>query len=354
MKNLIKAVNLEKINGYTYFRSLSGGQMSHSVIYENHKKEKVVVKFLIYPRNDFELKRFYQEAESLKRINSIKGSWSIKLIFECQKHPNYDIHYFAMEYVEGTTLKHYFEENLPLSVEKSTSLLLNLGIVLSDAVSQGLVHRDLHPGNIIMLNKSEESEPNVRIIDFGVSHCIMKYLFSGEVVNDEFRHIGAISSWSPELLNNPNSVRQSHDVWGLGCIYYRMLTGEYPFEADCFGNYYNSIINGTYNNDNLKYIEERFVHHLVQRMLDVNPDTRISLINIGYICQNYLSDKLKYLSHVPNLEEFYFKHDGDIWICTNCTRIVHPNGNRCTNCGQFVNEFMPFYSIVGCTLCEGN
>ena len=347
MKHFITLVGLDKIGEYNYLAPLTGGQMSHSAIYENSKNEKMVVKFLIYPRNDTELRRFYQEAKSLKTISDLNDVWRIKLMLECQKHPNFDIHYFAMEHVEGVTLKQYFESNLPLSIEKSTKILFSLGVVLSSATSQGIVHRDLHPGNVILLDEPGESDPGIRIIDFGVSHSILGNLFPNEIASDEFRLIGAMSTWSPELLNNPSSVWPKHDVWGLGIMYYRMLTGKYPFSADCFGDYYKLITNGKYNTDNLSQIKERFVHHLIERMFDVDENSRIGLTKIGYICQDYFNGKLSLLDGIPELKEFYFESDGDIWTCPHCLQIVRPNGNRCSKCGVFVDSFLPFEFGLG-------
>jgi hypothetical protein len=73
MEDLLYNLDLYTINGYRYFSSLVGGQASTSLIYYNsEKKDKIVVKLLISPRNELELARFKEEVQVLTKIEKIQ------------------------------------------------------------------------------------------------------------------------------------------------------------------------------------------------------------------------------------------------------------------------------------------
>lgn len=125
--------------------------------------------------------------------------------------------YLVMEYVNGT----------PLDRHEHTDTLLPLGTVLSVveqvagalryAAQLGVVHRDVKPGNIILM-------PNglAKLADFG---CAIPASQMGAVV------AGSMAYMSPEQLEGA-ALDQRADIYSLGAVLYRLLTGKYAFEAD--------------------------------------------------------------------------------------------------------------------------
>lgn len=345
MKNLLKTLNLINIKGYTFEKKLSGGKMSWSCLYKNKKKHLVVVKFLLYPRDEAELKKFKNEAEAIKRMNETGLNYIPKLISKVEKVKNFDIHYFMMEYMKGITLEEHISKNpLPWNEKEATEMIYKIATTLSNNLLVGIIHRDIHPRNIIITKlktKINNDDPGIRIIDFGVSKDWWADVIKKDWTEDNFRHIGAISSWSPESLNFPRDVGIEHDIWGLGVLYFKFLTDTRPFDANSFGAYYNLIQNCRYDfyvlYDNKVTLLPR---HIIKRCFEVDPKKRVTLRGFTKLCYDFLNGTFKKVFKDDSLLKMYFQNDGDIWTCPNCKKIVVPFGNRCSKCGQHVDEFL--------------
>lgn len=344
MQGLLSKFNLLEINGYKFIEPLNGGMMSHSAIYEK-QGEKAVIKFLLFPRNDKEVKYFEDEVKNSRKVRLL-NNYSVKPLSDLIKHSEFPIYYFITEYYDGTTLTDYLnKKSLPLSVEDSIDLLKRCAIVLGYVNALGVIHKDFHAGNIIILNennKKYESQPGIRVIDFGLSEDYIYRLYYGELNNEPLRHIGAISSWSPEYLKDPNSISTSHDIWALGGLFFRMITGRWAFQSNSFEEYYQKICKGAYDQVLLnKTTDERIAKHLIHRMFDTNAETRIKQKAVVQMCDDYVNGIVAKLKNDQLLEDFYYKHDGDLATCPHCHKIVHPNGVICPKCGYKNDEFMP-------------
>lgn len=213
MKNLLKAIDLENIQGYKFCDSLSGGKASATLLYVSENKQKIVIKMLISPRNDLELEFFSNEAEALKSLSAIQDICFVpKLVLELSKSDRYPIYYFGTEFIEGETLRSKIEsEPPPWPWEKCIDITHKISDALGGCLGR-YVHRDLHPGNILFSNtaifdkKEFYIDPGVRILDYGCCKDNIKFLYYGTLNEDKFRHIGALSSWSPEFIFNPEQV----------------------------------------------------------------------------------------------------------------------------------------------------
>jgi len=105
-----------------------------------------------------------------------------------------------------------------------------------------MVHRDLHPGNILVLDEAgleqqksyKEEETGLRIVDMGCHKDLWKSFINCGEKRDNHRLFGAISTWSPEFVLSPETVTYSHDVWALGVMFYRFLVGSdnYPVNTE--------------------------------------------------------------------------------------------------------------------------
>jgi serine/threonine protein kinase/Tfp pilus assembly protein PilF len=129
--------------------------------------------------------------------------------------------FITMEYVPGEDLKTTIHRIGPMNVRKTLAIGKQICQGLSEAHGQGVIHRDLKPGNIII-----DREGNVRILDFGIALSReTEGATDAGVVPGTFRYI------APELLGGAKPSASS-DLFSLGVILYEMVTGRLPFEKE--------------------------------------------------------------------------------------------------------------------------
>jgi len=339
MKILIDTLKLHQIGDWNFIDELGGGKASATLLYQNKKQEKAVVKMLIAPRNDMEIENMRNEVSALSQMNLLPRCYVPRLLMDFREFKSYPIFYYMMEYVPGIELKEIFKnEKLPWSWEKSTELICRVSFALSQG-SPLFVHRDLHPGNILILDRvefdrysSEYTEPGVRILDYGCSKDVFRG-FIGDWYEDKFRHPGAISTWSPEFINTPDLVDSSHDSWALGVLFYRLLQNEYPIYAESFGalmeGYKNlKIVYGKIDNLSLPFT----LKNLLKKSLHEDPNVRLLPNEIFYCCSDILNTNL--LDHDDEFIKQYFEFRCAISQCVKCGTYVGRNHSRCHGCGN--------------------
>jgi serine/threonine-protein kinase len=135
--------------------------------------------------------------------------------------------YMVMEYLEGTDLEDFSRQSGPLSVEECTDFVLQACEAIAEAHALGIVHRDLKPGNLFLVRRPDGSRI-VKVLDFGIS----KITGASNSVAPTTAMLGSPPYMSPEQLTTPRDVDARTDVWSLGVILYRLLTGRVPFDAD--------------------------------------------------------------------------------------------------------------------------
>lgn len=137
--------------------------------------------------------------------------------------------YFAMEYVEGKSLRKVLNETPCLSWEEAFSIAARICEALSYAHAHGVVHRDLKPDNML-LKDSNYYGTGVVLIDFGLSKIIcpgspqQRLTATGELM-------GSVHYMCPELSLGCKADQRS-DIYSLGCIIYEMISSQPPFEGD--------------------------------------------------------------------------------------------------------------------------
>jgi serine/threonine protein kinase len=126
--------------------------------------------------------------------------------------------FIVMAYYEGVTLKQRLEGG-PLPVDEALDIATQIADGLARAHAQGVVHRDVKPGNIIL------AEDGVRILDFGLATFVdaLQLTVAGST-------LGTAPYMSPEQVKG-ETADASTDVWAAGVILYQMLTGHVPFRG---------------------------------------------------------------------------------------------------------------------------
>jgi serine/threonine protein kinase/formylglycine-generating enzyme required for sulfatase activity len=133
--------------------------------------------------------------------------------------------FMVMDLLDGRTLETELKENGVVSLERANALLELICDAVAYAHNKNVVHRDLKPGNI-MLVKEESGEESLRILDFGIA----KILSASNRTNT--RIFGSSYYVSPEQTMAHGRIDRSTDIYSLGVTLYEMLTGRVPFEGE--------------------------------------------------------------------------------------------------------------------------
>ncbi|MGH2530032.1 MAG: protein kinase domain-containing protein [Actinomycetota bacterium] len=152
-------------------------------------------------------------------------------------HPNivtvYDageadgILYISMRYVAGTDLERLLRSETNLDPAWAVSIASQCAAALDAAHAQGLVHRDVKPANILLAPDRHTSTDRVYLSDFGVT----KRLHSGAGLTRTGQFVGTVDYVAPEQIQG-EVLDGRADVYSLGCVLYRCLTGDVPFPRD--------------------------------------------------------------------------------------------------------------------------
>jgi serine/threonine protein kinase len=136
--------------------------------------------------------------------------------------------YIAMRYVEGEELRAFLQREGPPPPERALAIIGQVGAALDAAHARGLVHRDVKPGNILLIPGDDpDGPPHVYLTDFGLTKRADSH--SGLTVTGQF--VGTIEYVAPEQIEGKD-VDHRTDVYALGCVLFEVLTGTPPFRAD--------------------------------------------------------------------------------------------------------------------------
>ena len=159
--------------------------------------------------------RFYREARAAAKLNHR----NIVTIFEFAEESN--VPYIVMEFLRGTPLGARMNGQPPLSLDDKLNIVAQLCDGLAYAHDQGVVHRDVKPDNVFILE-----DGSIKLLDFGIAKLTSSNLTrQGDV-------LGSASYMSPEQVGGSDSVDGRADVFSTGVMLYELLTGHKPFEAD--------------------------------------------------------------------------------------------------------------------------
>lgn len=131
-----------------------------------------------------------------------------------------DIHWIAMEYVDGPSLAALLKENERIPVQATLDIMIKVCGAIEYAHKKNIIHRDLKPGNILLTG---EGDP--KLADFGIARIESSTMTQTGVI------LGTPSYMSPEQVKG-NAIDHRSDIFSTGVILYEMLTGRRPFRGN--------------------------------------------------------------------------------------------------------------------------
>jgi eukaryotic-like serine/threonine-protein kinase len=168
--------------------------------------------------------RFNREAANASRITHP----NVCAVYDFGETPD-GLIYLAMEFVEGEPLTAVIEREGALPLARATAIFKQTADALQAAHDLGIVHRDLKPDNI-MVARTRDGADLVKVVDFGIAKAVGGDE-AGQKVTKTGLVVGTPEFMSPEQLSG-DKVDGRSDLYSLALVYFRMLTGELPFQAD--------------------------------------------------------------------------------------------------------------------------
>lgn len=210
---------------YKLISLLGSGGMSAVYLAEHTlMRRRVAIKVLPQARieDSSYLERFHREAQAVASLD----------------HPNimraYDVdqegkvHFLVMEYIEGQSLLELVSSKGPLPYVSCAEYMRQAAEGLSHAHEEGMIHRDIKPGNILV-----DKRGVVKILDMGLAMFFDPTGKDDETASLTIQHdervLGTADYLSPEQALNSHNVDIRTDIYSLGCTFYFILTGHPPF-----------------------------------------------------------------------------------------------------------------------------
>ncbi|MBE6154940.1 MAG: Stk1 family PASTA domain-containing Ser/Thr kinase [Firmicutes bacterium] len=220
------------------------------------------------------VRRFQREALS---ASSLSHTNIVEVYDVGEDNGNY---YIVMEYVDGKHLKNLVKKRGKLTLSEAVDIMLQITDGMSIAHDSYIIHRDIKPQNIMILENGL-----IKITDFGIAMAM-----NATQLTQTNSVMGSVHYLPPEQASGQGSTLQS-DIYSMGIVMYELLTGELPFKGDNaveialkhlkeplpdikekLGNVPNSIINiikkSTAKNPKNRYSDARVMHEDLKTCLD--------------------------------------------------------------------------------------
>lgn len=219
MQTTTRKIFGEQVGRYTLLEKLGeGGMATVYNAYDAHRGINVAIKIILSSRRDSKefLERFEVESKAVAQLSHTN---IVKVLDygEINGSP-----YLVMEYVPGGTLKDFMTGPVPYAL--AAKIVLPIARALDYVHTQGIIHRDVKPANILI---DEDDQP--KLSDFGVIQLL-------ESKEKEEQSVTGVGIGTPDYMSPEQgmgkAVDSRADIYALGVIFYELITGQKPFTAD--------------------------------------------------------------------------------------------------------------------------
>lgn len=167
--------------------------------------------------------RFRREAQTVAKLSHP----NLAKIYEVGEYQGSN--YIVMEFIPGKSLAAYINNKKKLEIDQAIEIIIQISQALDYVHNLGVIHRDLKPDNIIVIEQS--NIPTIKLLDFGLAQVMeLTSIKKTEEI------VGTFSYMSPEQSGIiKNAVDERSDLYSLGIIFFELISGELPFKGDSVG-----------------------------------------------------------------------------------------------------------------------
>lgn len=220
-----RALEADRLGSYALKRRLGAGGMG--VVYEAEHallRRSAAIKLIRQDAaSDLSLERFEREVQATSRLthpNTVQ-------VFDYGRTPS-GVFYYAMEFIDGVTLRELVEGAGPVPPERAKQLIRQAAGALAEAHALGMIHRDLKPDNIMVCERGGIHD-YVKVLDFGLVKN--RAMADQTFITKEHAMIGTPEYMAPEAFLGGADLTPASDIYGLGSVLYFLLTGRPPHSA---------------------------------------------------------------------------------------------------------------------------
>ena len=218
---------IERVGPYRILGNLGEGGMGIVYLAEQEQpiRRRVAIKLI---KRGMDTDQVIARFESERQALALMSHPNVAQVFEAGATED-GRPYFAMEYVRGIPITAYCDR-YELSLPDRLRLFIQASEAIQHAHHKGIIHRDVKPSNVLVT--SEDGEPKVKVIDFGIAKATHQRLTERSLFTEQGLFIGTPEYMSPEQADAGSlDVDTRTDVYSLGVLLYEIISGALPFDS---------------------------------------------------------------------------------------------------------------------------